>query len=120
MKALAGLVVGSTLAISGGAGAAGPSIHVTPAKVHAGDRVQVSGSAGGCTVGNRVTLISRAFSHRHDFAGLPAVYARVRSDGRYGHSIRIPSGRAADRYSITARCGGGNFGVEAHLRVLNP
>jgi hypothetical protein len=62
-------------------------------------------------------MISKAFSHRHDFAGLPAVYAKVKSGGSFGHSVKIPAGRAAGRYTITARCGGGNLGVAAHLRV---
>jgi hypothetical protein len=113
--ALTGVAV---LAISGVALAAGPSIHVSPASVHAGQRVQISGNAGACPAGDRVSLLSKAFSPRHEFAGVPAVYARVKSNGRYGHSVLIPSGRAAGRYVITARCGGGNFGVSAHVRVL--
>ena len=106
------------LAVCGVAAAAGPSIRVQPASVHAGQRVVISGNVGGCPVCDRVSLLSKAFSHRHEFAGVPAVYARVRSNGRYGHSVLIPSGRAAKRYVITARCGGGNFGVSAHVRVL--
>jgi hypothetical protein len=105
------------LAVSGVAVAAGPSIRVNPSTVRAGERVEVSGGAGGCPAGDRVTLLSRAFSSRHEFASVPAVYARVRSDGRYGHSVLIPRGRAAGRYAITARCGGGNFPVSAHLRI---
>lgn len=97
--------------------AAGTSISVTPHSVQAGKRVVVSGSAGDCPKGERVTLLSRAFSHRHDFAGVPAVFARVRSGGRFGHSVRIPAGIAPGRYSISARCGGGNLGATAQLRV---
>src|SRR2546423_1502241 len=73
--------------------AASPSIHVSPATVHAGKRVEVSGSAGGCPAGDQVTLISRAFSRRHEFAGVAAVFARVRSNGTYSVSTRIPSRR---------------------------
>ena len=96
---------------------AAASIHVAPATVDAGGRVSISGSARGCPTGDRVMLLSRAFSHRHDFAGVPAVFARVRRDGSYGHSVRIPAGTPAGRYAITGRCGGGNLGVTAHLRV---
>jgi hypothetical protein len=65
-----------------------------------------------------VTLISQAFAHTHDFAGVPAVYARVLPGGRFSVTTRIPSGEASGRYGITARCGGGNLGVQAHLTVL--
>jgi hypothetical protein len=113
--ALTGLAV---IAVSGTALAAGTSIVVKPATVRAGERVQISGSARGCPAGDRLSLLSKAFSSQHEFAGVPAVYAKVKAGGRYGHSVLIPGGRAADRYTITARCGGGNLGVSAHLRGL--
>jgi hypothetical protein len=46
-----------------------------------------------------------------------AVYTRVHADGRYSTSQRIPASTPAGRYTITARCGGGNFGVAAHVRI---
>src|SRR3954452_23935102 len=96
-----------------------PSIHVTPASVHRGHVVRVHGSvSGGCAKGDTVTLISRAFSHRHDFAGLPAIYAVSRSGGKYSTRTRIPSRRRPGRYRISGRCDGGNLGVSAHLKVL--
>jgi hypothetical protein len=95
----------------------GPSIHVTPRSVSAGQAVRVGGLAGGCPTGDRVTLLSRAFPHTHDFAGLPAVFAKVRPDDTYAAFVTIPASRTAGRYAVTARCGGGNFGVTAHLRV---
>jgi hypothetical protein len=67
-----------------------------------------------------VTLLSRAFSHRHDFAGVPAVYTRIKSDGHFGRWVRIPAGRDARRYTVTGRCGGGNLGVVRHIRVVRP
>ena len=94
-----------------------PSIHVTPASVPAGGTVRVYGRAGGCPRGDAVTLISKAFRHVHDFAGLPAVYARVTARDRYSVRTHIPRSRRAGRYSISARCGGGTFGVHATLRV---
>jgi hypothetical protein len=95
----------------------GPSIHVTPRSVSAGQAVRVGGLAGGCPTGDRVTLLSRAFPHTNDFAGLPAVFANVRPDDTYATFVTIPASTTARRYAITARCGGGNFGVTAHLRV---
>ena len=95
----------------------GPSIVATPSSVAAGQSVQVSGLAGGCPAGSQVTLISRAFSHAHDFAGVSAVFATVHEDDTYAVSTRIPAARQAGTYSITARCGGGSFGVSAQLRV---
>ena len=100
--------------------AARPSIHFTPKPVHAGALVRVHGSAGGCPVGDTVTVLSRAFPHAHRFAGVPAVRTPVRPDGRYARRVRIPLGRRPDTYTATARCGGGAFGVVARLRVLAP
>jgi len=90
----------------------------TPNPVQRGHLVRVHGIVPGCGPGNSVTLISRAFAHVHDFAGLPAVFARVRSNDRYTVRTRIPSSRRPGRYRISGRCGGGNLGVFVRLRVL--
>jgi len=95
----------------------GPTIHASPRSVFAGQTIRVGRLAGGCRTGERVTLISRAFAHTHDFAGVPAVFTNVRGDDTYATFVTIPSNRAAKRYGITARCGGGTFGVVAHLQV---
>jgi hypothetical protein len=108
----------ATFAVVATALAAAPTIHVSPSTVHAGKRVRVSGSIGsGCAAGDQVTLISHAFSRRHEFAGVPAVFARVNTSGGYAVSTLIPKSRHG-RYSITGRCGGANLAVTAHLRVL--
>ncbi len=96
---------------------AGPSIRVRPVSVRAGSKVLVYGLADGCPKGDVVTLLSRAFPHTHEFAGVPAVFAKVLAGDRYNHTVGIPAKRRAGNYSITARCGGGNFGVQARLRV---
>ncbi len=83
----------------------------------AGRRVHVFGSAGDCSVGDTVTLLSAAFGHKHEFAGVPAISAKVKSGGGYSTTTRIPTTRAARTYTITGRCGGGNLGVHARLRV---
>jgi hypothetical protein len=93
------------------------SLTVSPATVHRGGMVTIRGYAGGCPVGDVVTIISHAFPVTHEFAGVPAVFAKVRSHGAFHTTTAIPSHRKVKRYTVTARCGGGNLGVLAHLRV---
>jgi hypothetical protein len=110
------LVLG-LLASTGAVLASGPTIKVDPKRVPQGQVVRVFGVVPGCARGDQVTLLSRAFSHRHEFAGVPAVFATVRRGHRYSKRTRIPFRRRAKRYAITGRCGGGNLGVTAHVRV---
>ena len=98
----------------------GPSIHVSPQRVTAGHRVRVFGLAGGCPKGDAVTLLSRAFPSAHEFAGIPAVYAVVDGQDSYSTHVIIPSARKPGKYSVSARCGGGNFGVHATFVVQRP
>lgn len=115
------LVLAFVPALAAPAAAAAPALHVSPTRVHAGERVRVFGSAaGGCTSGDRVTLLSKAFRHSDEFAGVPAVFATVQADGSFTVRRKIPRGRAPKRYTLTARCGGGNLGIVRHLRVLAP
>ena len=101
-----------------GAMAAPASLTVSPSMVEAGHAVKVKGNADGCPVGDAVTILSRAFVHTHDFAGVPAIFARVRTGGKFAVRTTIPVHKKQGRYTITARCGGGNLGVVAHLRVV--
>ena len=107
----------TTVFLTSASAATPPSITLTPNPVTRGHFVVVKGSAGGCRAGNSVTLISKAFVHTHDFAGLPAVFAKVKANGRYRVRTKIPAGKRPARYKVTARCGGGNFGIVKHLRV---
>jgi hypothetical protein len=100
------------------AAATAPSLVVTPAAVHRGDRVVISGSADSCPTGDTVVVISRALPRVHQFAGIPAIWATVRPGGRYRLTTRIPRTKPKGRYILTARCGGGNLGVLARLTVL--
>lgn len=96
-------------------------LRVSPTSVVAGHPVTVSGSLGSsCPVGDQVTIISKAFVHTHDFAGLPAIFATVRPDGTYATVTTIPASKAPGAYSITGRCGGGNLGVAVTLLVRSP
>jgi hypothetical protein len=107
------------LALVGTAGAAGLVVRLTvsPAIVHRGGTVHIRGNADGCARGDTVFVISRAFSRAHEFAGVPAVLARVRSGGAFRATTVIPRRRRPGRYGVTARCGGGNLGVLAHVTV---
>ena len=97
--------------------ASAPSLTLTPSSVKRGHTVLIKGSANGCPVGDAVTIISKAFVHTHDFAGFPAVFARVRYSGSFRVTTRIPATKRPGRYNVTARCGGGNLGVLKHLTV---
>lgn len=97
-----------------------PLLAASPNPVHAGSHVRLHGRIPGCPAGDQITLISRAFSHNHDFAGEPAVFATIHADGSFSVRTRIPSTRKPRRYSIGGRCGGGNIGFVRHLRVLRP
>jgi hypothetical protein len=119
IKAAAAFAVFAVAAVlAASALAAHATIKVDPNPVHRGSFVRVHGVVPACRRGDVVTLISRAFSRRHEFAGLPAVFARVRRHHRYSVRTRIPARRTPRRYRISGRCGGGNLGVTARLRVL--
>jgi hypothetical protein len=114
------LAAGTAVAVLASAGTvtAAISLTVAPASVQRGHRVIIRGNADACGLGNAVTIISKAFAHTHDFAGLPAVFARVRAGGKFGIRPRIPSTKAAGNYGVSARCGGGNLGVSATIHVV--
>jgi hypothetical protein len=114
------VVAAALLASTALADRSDPLLAASPNPVHAGSQVRLHGRVPGCPAGDQVTLISRAFSHRHEFAGVSAVFATVRSDGHFSVRTRIPRTRKPARYSITGRCGGGNLGFSRHLRVLAP
>jgi hypothetical protein len=111
------LVLAAALLAITAAEASAASLGVSPTTTRAGQIVRVFGSVGGgCVRGDVVTIISRAFSHRHKFAGQPAISTHVRRRGAFSVHTRIPASRRAGSYSIRARCGGGSFG-DATLRV---
>jgi hypothetical protein len=101
--------------------AATATINVNHSSVHAGKKVRVFGrTGGGCDPSGDVTLISKAFPHTHDFAGVPAVFAHQKPNGHYSIRVRIPKSRTPGTYTISGRCGGGNLGVTRKLKVLAP
>jgi hypothetical protein len=110
------LLAGTTLAVQ-----ARPTLQVSPRSVTAGDTVTVSGSLAPAPADSAcatsVLLLSDAFVHTDDFAGVPAITAAVKAGGSFTVTTRIPSSKAAGTYTITGRCGGGNLGVSATLVV---
>jgi hypothetical protein len=107
------------VALASAGGAAGSTVHlvISPSVVKRGGSVNIRGNAGDCGVGSRVFVLSRAFVHTHEFAGVSAVLARVRAGGAFRATTVIPRTRRPGRYNVTARCGGGNLGVLLHLTV---
>jgi hypothetical protein len=116
-RALGVLVAGAALAAAADAPAAVVHLTISPAVVHRRGTVHIRGNAGDCPVGDAVFVLSRAFVHTHEFAGVSAVLAKVRAGGAFRATTVIPLARRLGRYNVTARCGGGNLGVLVHLTV---
>lgn len=100
-------------------------LYVRPQEVRVDGKVRVSGSVGRtngrlrCPAGDRVELISRAFTpNRQRFHGVPTAFARVRRDGEFATTATIPSYRRKGLYSVSGRCGSGNLGVSVRVRVV--
>jgi hypothetical protein len=112
----AGLVAAAavlTLVVAGPLIAATPRLVVHPVSAARGATVTVSGR--GCRAGDLVYLIARPFVG-HAFVQ-HSVATRARSNGTFSRLVRIRTTVRPGRYLITARCGGGNLGVSAALRV---
>jgi hypothetical protein len=106
--------------VGAGVAAASPvRLVVRPKAVRAGGVIRVTAAASPCLVRDQVTLISRAF-RGHAFGGEGAAYGVARRHGSFAVRTRIRAALHAGRYEITARCGGGNLGVAAWVRVVRP
>jgi len=103
----------AALALAGSLSAATPRLAVHPSSVARGGTVTVSGK--GCRGGDLVYLISSAFVG-HAFVP-HSVATRAGPSGAFSRLVHIRTAIRAGRYLITARCGGGNLGVSAALRV---
>jgi hypothetical protein len=111
----AGLIVvaAGALVLTGTLGAATARIRVQPGSVARGGTVSVSGT--GCRAGDLVYLISTPFKGNSFVQH--SVATRAHSTGNFSRTVRIRTNVRPGRYLITARCGGGNLGVSARLRV---
>src|SRR3954466_9653679 len=92
------------------------ALAVAPSSVAAGGSVTVTGN---CEPNTSGTAISPAFLHDapHDFAGVGAVTFTTDAAGNFSAAAQIPASRTPGSYKVTARCGGGNLGLEAPLAV---
>ena len=74
---------------------------------------------GQCGAESSGFVISKAFFHdsNHDFAGLGAVYFTTDASGAFTTHPVVATTTAPGDYTIGARCGGGNLGIQLHLTV---
>jgi hypothetical protein len=124
LKKLVAALVG--IAAFAPAALASPShfLKVSPGQASTGDTVTVSGSVDhGCQIGHKsdtATIMSKAFkgATRHSFAGVPSVSASLAksTNGAFSIKVRLGQNVKPGKYSVTGRCGGGNFGA-ATLKV---
>ena len=99
-----------------GAGNGRIRLSVVPSTVAPGGAIRVVGNAGDCPRGDTVFAISLAFPGRQ-FGAAGALTGRVARGGAFSIRGRVRSRVARGRYVVTARCGGGNLGVAAHVRI---
>lgn len=112
------LVLLAAVAVVASATASRPRIVVRPEAVSPGATIHVTGNAGTCSVGATVTLISRAFpGHAY---GEGTLTGTVRAGHAFSIFGRVRSRLRPGSYHVGARCGGGNLGVGATVRVGRP
>lgn len=93
--------------VGGTRNSAPASINVSARSVRAGATVTISGVApAGTKTGAKLTLLSDAFPAAHTVTGIPAITTRVRKDGTYSATVRVPAQTKANTYLITGRVGG--------------
>jgi hypothetical protein len=112
------LVAVAGLAVAGSALGSGSHarISVRPGHAAAGAAIRVVGNAGSCSAGSTLTAISAAFpGHAYGEGALSGV---VRADHSFSIRGHLRKSAKPGRYSVGARCGGGNLGVSASVRVV--
>lgn len=113
IAALVGLAVFAPAAL-----AASHYVKVTPGTAAPGKTVTVSGSVGtGCRTGHTgdaATIMSKAFkgATKTSFAGVPSVSASLAKSktGSFSVKVKLAKNVKTGKYSVSGRCGGGNFG----------
>ena len=101
------------LAASPALAAGGAALTASPASVSRGSTVTFTGA--GCLRGDSVILISKLFpGHAY---GEGAIRTTARANGHFTRRFVVRMSTARGRYGVTARCGGANLGVVAHVRV---
>jgi hypothetical protein len=126
MKKLIVAVVGLAAFAPGAFAASSHFVKVSPSKAAQGQTVTVSGSVDhGCQIGHKsdsATIISKAFkgATKHNFAGVPSVSASLAKskNGSFSVKVTLSNSIKPAKYSVTGRCGGGNFGSTT-LKVVS-
>ena len=109
LAALAGLAVAGTAFGS----ASHARLAVTPGHAAPGGVIRIVGNADACT--GTVTAISAAFpGHAY---GEGTLTGTVHANHTFVIRGRLSRNAHAGRYSVGARCGGGNLGVATYVRV---
>jgi hypothetical protein len=107
------LVLVAVGALAAPAFASTTTLHVSPGVAHRGTMITITGS--GCHAGDTAILLSRLFpGHAY---GVGAITTKVRANGHFLRRFRVRATTVRRLYGITARCGGGNLGKEAWVRV---
>jgi len=116
MKLLSTITVFAVI-LASAATAASPRVvlDVNPASVAPGGVITISAASSPCLRRDQVILISTAFpGHAY---GEGAVYGRVESHGAFKVRARIRSALRPGRFLVGVRCGGGNLGITATIRI---
>jgi hypothetical protein len=112
LAALAGLAVAGSAVGS----ATRARIAVRPGHAAPGGAVRVVGNAGACSAGSTLTAISTAFPG-HAF-GAGTLSGVVRANHTFAIRAHLRWSVRPGRYSVGARCGGGNLGAGTSVRVV--
>jgi len=127
LKKLIAALVGLAICAPGALAASSHFLKVSPSSAAAGKTVTVSGSVGnGCGVGHKgdsATIISKGFkgATKTNFAGVPSVSASLSGskNGSFSIKVKLAKNLKASKYTVTGRCGGGNFGSTT-FKVTDP
>jgi hypothetical protein len=127
MKKLIVAVVGLSVFAPGAMAASSHFLKVAPSSADQGTTVTVTGSVDhGCQIGHKgdtATIFSKAFkgATKTNFAGVPSVSAPLATskNGLFSIKVTLSKHVKAGKYSVSGRCGGGNFGSTT-LKVLKP
>ena len=127
MKKLIAALVGLAVCAPAALAASSHFLKVSPSSVAAGKTITVSGSVDhGCQIGQKgdtATIISKGFkgATKTNFAGVPSVSASLAAskDGSFSIKVKLAKHLKAGKYSVSGRCGGGNFGSTT-FKVTDP
>jgi hypothetical protein len=117
VPSVATLACALIVAVTASAATAEVFLAASPSKVSPGAAIRVYGNAGSCPVGDTVFAISRLFPG-HEFGRDGALLGHVLHGGSFLIRGHVRATARPGRYLITARCGGGSFGLPLPVRVV--